>query len=408
MAYNKEREILMKKDESNEAKPILEHNTESDQGTQPRRTGKMAALLILVALLALAGGILGGYFAGTLQPTLTSINRNSAQDGNKIVTQEEEDIASVASKVGPSVVSVITSAQAHSALGTSTMQGAGTGIIVSKDGYVLTNKHVVQGSETVSIVTSNGATYKNVKVVGTDPLNDVAFLKIDGVNDLQSATLGDSTSIRIGQKVVAIGNALGEYENTVTSGIISGTGRSVTASLDGTDSNAETLTDLIQTDAAINSGNSGGPLTNITGQVVGINTALASDANSIGFSIPINAVKGALKNLLSTGKVERAYIGVNYVAITPSVAEQYKLSVKKGAYVIANGNSPAVISGSPGAQAGIKEKDIITKVGDVEVGEKGNVSTLVGEYAPGETIALTILRDGKTMTLNVTLAAYKS
>lgn len=399
----------MKKDESNDTKPILEHTTEEvSQGVQSRRTGKMAALLILVALLALAGGILGGYFAGTLQPALTSINRNNADDGNKIVTQEEEDIAGVVSKAGPSVVSVVTRAESRSVFGTNTLQGAGTGIIVSKDGYILTNKHVVQGSETVSIVTSNGSTYKNVKVVGTDPLNDVAFLKIDGVNDLQPAVLGDSTSIRIGQKVVAIGNALGEYENTVTSGIISGTGRSVTASLDGTDSNAETLTDLIQTDAAINSGNSGGPLTNVAGQVIGINTALASDANSIGFSIPINAVKGTLKNLLATGKVERAYIGVNYVAITPSVAEQYKLPVKKGAYVIANGDSPAVISGSPAAQAGMKEKDIITKVGDVEVGEKGNVSTLIGEYAPGETIALTILRDGKTINVNVTLAAFKA
>lgn len=373
------------------------------------KTGKIVSLVILIVVVTFTGGVAGGYLATTMQPALTTITRDTAGDGNKIVTKEEEDISSVATKVGPSVVSVITRAETRSIFGIGALQGAGTGIIVSKDGYVLTNKHVIQDSQSVRVVTSAGVTYSDVKVVGTDPLNDVAFLKIEGASDLTPAVLGDSTSIRQGQKVVAIGNALGQYDNSVTSGIISGTGRSVTASLhESGEGPTETLTDLIQTDAAINSGNSGGPLVNITGQVIGINTALASDANSIGFAIPINAVKGMLKGVLENGKVERSYIGVNYVAVTPSVAEEYKLSVKHGAYVIAGGNTPAIVKGSPAEKAGLKDKDIITKVGDTEVGDKGNVSTLVAEYAPGDTVEVTIIRDGKEMTLRVTLAAYSA
>lgn len=375
------------------------------------KTGKTIALFVIVTVVALCGGALGGYVTARLQPGLMPLSRvtDGSNDGNKIVTQEEEDIAGVASKVGPSVVSVLTRGEARSVFGTSALEGAGTGIVVSKDGYILTNKHVVQGSQAVRVVTSNGTTYKNVKVVGVDPLNDIAFLKIDGASNLKPAELGDSTSVRIGQKVVAIGNALGQYANTVTSGIISGTGRSVTATADGTDQGpVETLSDLIQIDAPINSGNSGGPLVNIAGQVIGVNTALASDANSIGFSIPISAVKGMLKGLIANGKVERAYVGVNYVAITPDMAEEYGLSVKKGAYVVSGSNSPAIVAGSPAAQAGIKEKDIIIRVGDVEVGDKGNVATLVAEFAPGDTVELTILRDGKSITVRVTLAPYRT
>ncbi len=377
--------------------------------TQQKWTpSKVAAIIFIVAILCLGGGVVGGYLVGYLQPSLTSVNRNSATDGNKIVTQEEEDIAGVASKVGPSVVSIVTKTATRSPYGVGTQEGAGTGIIISADGYVMTNKHVVQDSQTVGVVTSDGVTHSNVKVIGTDPLNDIAFLKINNVSGLKAAELGDSSSIRIGQKVVAIGNALGQYQNSVTSGIISGTGRTITAGVEGSNSATERLTDLIQTDAAINSGNSGGPLVNIAGEVIGVNTALASDANGIGFSIPINATRGMLKGVLEKGKIERAYIGVNYVAITPDVAEQYKLPVKKGAYVAASEGTSAIIQGSPADKAGIKDKDIITKVADIEVGDKGSVASLVAEYKPGDTIELTLLRDGKTLTVRVTLAAYSA
>jgi S1-C subfamily serine protease len=170
----------------------------------------------------------------------------------------------------------------------------------------------------------------------------------------------------------------------------------------------ETLTDLIQTDAAINPGNSGGPLLNLHGQVIGLNTAIAADAQGIGFSIPIGATKGLLKGVLAGKGVQRAYLGVNYVPITADVAEHYKLSVKKGAYIYNGTDKTAVAANSPAAKAGIKDKDIITKVGDIEVGDRGSVASLVAEYAPGDTIKLTVLRGNETLTVNVTLVAFKS
>lgn len=364
---------------------------------------------ILVALLLFAGlSAYGGYrvadivrqqgVAGvTPRPTVSN-------DGNQVVTEAEASISGVVEKVAPSVVSIVTETQAQSLRGVTTEAGAGTGMIVSKDGYVMTNKHVIDGTDAVSVVLSDGTTYDKVKLVGADPLNDIAFLKIEGASNLPTVELGDSSSLRVGQSVVAIGNSLGQYQNTVTSGIVSGVGRPVSAQ-SGT--SVENLNDLIQTDAAINPGNSGGPLLNLQGQVIGINTAIAEDAQSVGFALPINATKGVLKGVLAKGKVERAYIGVNYVTITPEVAKQYNLSVKTGAYVMASGSGrAAVISGSPADKAGVKEKDIITKVNGVEVGKAGDVASLVGEYAPGDTIELTVLRDGAVQVLTVTLVAY--
>lgn len=372
-----------------------------------KRSPVLVIVLIVIALCAIAG-----YGGARLFSQLSSQVSNGndtehqsvANDGNTKITQEEENISTVVDKVGPSVVSIITKSSSSSYYGVAEQEGAGTGIIVSKNGYILTNKHVIDGTSTVQVVLSDGTTYENVQVLGTDPLNDVAFLKIDKVSNLPAAELGDSTSIRVGQKVVAIGNSLGQYQNTVTSGIISGTNRPISAQAGDS---VENLTDLIQTDAAINPGNSGGPLLNLSGQVIGINTAIVEDAQGIGFSIPINATKGILKGVLAGNGVQRAYLGINFIPITADAAEHYKLSVKKGAYVFATTGS-AVVAGSPAEKAGIKDKDIITKVGGIEVGDKGGVSSLVAEYAPGDTIKLTILRDGKSIELNVTLDTYKS
>jgi len=366
------------------------------------RPGKHAAVVILLLAACFTAGLGGGYIAYHIGNS-SAISRDSAADGNTIVSKDEEDISSVASKVGPSVVSIMTEGQSQSLFGgTQTQDGAGSGIIISSDGYILTNKHVVSGSTKLSVVTSDGTVYDNARVLGTDPLNDLAFVKIEGVSNLTPATLGDSSSVRIGQKVVAIGNSLGEYQNTVTSGIVSGTGRPVSAQ-DG--DSVENLTDLLQTDAAINPGNSGGPLVNLSGQVIGINTAVAADAQSIGFSIPINSAKGIIKNLQKTGKVQRAYLGVNYLTVTPEVAKRYDLPVKQGAYVTSS-QGRSVISGSPADKAGIKDHDIITKVGDLAVGDRGSVSSLLSEYTIGDKVPLTILRDGKTITVTATLEAY--
>ena len=365
--------------------------------------------VIVAALLLLAGvSAYGGYRVATVlreqTPQGVTPRPTVANDGNKIVTETEASISSVVEKVAPSVVSIVTETQAASLRGITTQSGAGTGMIVSQDGYIMTNKHVVDGADTVSVVLSDGTTYDKVRVVGTDPLNDIAFLKIENASGLRAVELGDSGSLRVGQSVIAIGNSLGQYQNTVTSGIVSGVGRPVSAQ---SGSSVENLNDLIQTDAAINPGNSGGPLLNLQGQVIGINTAIAEDAQSVGFALPINAAKGVLKGVLAKGKVERAYIGVNYVTITPEVARQYSLSVKTGAYVLAGNNGgAAVVTGSPADRAGVKEKDIITKVNGVDVGKAGDVASLVGEYAPGDTIELTILRGGTVQTLKMTLVAY--
>ena len=374
----------------------------------PKRRAPVALIIVAIVILCAAAGF-GGvklYFAiseksnGEVTPRQTVAN-----DGNQQITQEEEVIANVVEKVAPSVVSIVTSSQTTSFYGgVQEQSGAGSGIVVSADGYVLTNKHVVEGVNTVDVVMHDGTTHKDVKVLGSDPLNDIAFLKIDGVKDLAAAELGDSSSVRVGQKVMAIGNSLGQYQNTVTSGIVSGTGRPISAQAGD---QVEHLTDLIQTDAAINPGNSGGPLLNHSGQVVGVNTAIVEDAQGIGFAIPINATKGVLKGVLEGKGVQRAYLGVTYVSLTATAAEEYGLSVKRGGYVY-NGNESAVVAESPAARAGVQNKDIITKVGGLEVGAKGDVGSLVAEYAPGDTIELTLLRGDQTLTVKVTLATYAS
>ncbi|MFZ1361080.1 MAG: trypsin-like peptidase domain-containing protein [Candidatus Saccharimonadales bacterium] len=380
-------------------KPVstAKHPTSEARGA---RRGKILALVLLMIVISFGAG-LGGAWVMNQTPE-SSVARQSGVDGNTLITRQEKDIADVAEKVSPSVVSIITTSQRQSYFGgVQAQEGAGTGIIVTSDGYVLTNKHVVSGSDTVSVVTNDGTIYDNVKVIGVDPLNDIAFLKLNKATNLTPAKLGDSSSLRIGQSVVAIGNALGQYKNTVTSGIVSGTGRSVTAG-DESSGSSETLTDLIQTDAAINPGNSGGPLVNLAGQVIGINTAIASEANGVGFSIPINAAKGLLKGVIANGTVQRAYMGVNYITITPEIAKEFNLPVQQGAYIY-NSQGTAIVSGSPADKAGLKDKDIITKVNNTDVGVKGSVASLVAEHAPGDKITLTIIRDGKTQTIDVTL-----
>lgn len=372
-----------------------------------RRTVFATAVVALSVLAGFSGAALQDVFEDG-GSRLTVLN-TSKEDGNTAVTPGEESIAAVAKSVSPSVVSVLTTTSGTSRFSQRFEQeGAGTGMIVSSNGYVMTNKHVVDGADEVTVVLTDGKTYENVQVIGSDPLNDVAFLKIEDVSDLPAITLGDSKTIRIGQSVVAIGNALGQYQNTVTSGIVSGTGRPVVASSDGTSNgDPESLTDLIQTDAAINSGNSGGPLLNLKGQVIGINTAIAADAQSIGFAIPISATKGLLTHLIKTGKVERAYLGIQYVSITPSVKERYDLSVSRGDYIIAD-QGDSIQPGGPAEKAGLKDKDVIISVNGSKVGEVASVSSLVSEYEPGQKVELTVLRGDKEVKLTVTLGTYKS
>ena len=355
---------------------------------------------ILVLLCAVAG--FAGSWAAIGSGFVTNGGSQTITESRERVLAEGEVVADVAKTVSPSVVSIVTESAATNGFFGTSQAGAGTGIILSKDGYILTNKHVIpEGVRSVSVVLEDGTIYDEVTVLGRDPINDLAFLKIKNVDNLTPAKIGDSSAAQVGQKVVAIGNALGQYQTTVTSGIISGVGRPVTAS-DGTSANTEQLENLIQTDAAINPGNSGGPLVDLNGEVVGINTAIAEDAQSIGFAIPINDAKGLIKGVLASGEVKRAYLGVRYVTITPESARQLKVEQKQGAYVGGSSANP-IISGGPADKAGLRAGDVITRVNDVELTQRNTLLSQLSQFTPGETVAITYVRDGKTQTTNAQL-----
>ena len=376
---------------------------------KPKTSGRTIAIwALIIACLSAIGVFITAWYAVHLAVHLDRIDNGTTfvseftQDANS-ANFTEGSIAEVANRVSASVVSIITEVKTKSynffyGPTESTGEAAGTGIIVSKDGYVLTNKHVIEDATKIYIVLDDGSVCDDVKLIATDPLNDVAYLKINGVDDLTPATLGDSKTITVGEQVIAIGNALGQYQNTVTSGIISGTGRSLTAT-DSSYQNAETLTDMIQTDAAINSGNSGGPLVNAAGQVIGINTAVSS-GNNIGFAIPISSVKGMLNSVLASGKAERAYAGISYVGIDAATAIENDLASTFGAYI------SEVVKGSPADKAGLKKADIILAVDGVKIGASTSLGTLLGEHSVGDTITLTILRGSEKTTATITLTAY--
>ena len=374
---------------------------------RPARKRGNGLLYFLVFIALILGGVgttfsMLAYFKGDTPITFLG----SGTDGNS-ANFVEGSIADVANYVSPSVVSIVTSIKQRTIFGTYDSGAAGTGIIASADGYIITNKHVIEGANKINVVLADGTTYEGVKLAATDPLNDVAYLKIDGVSDLPAAKLGDSKTISVGQQVIAIGNALGEYQNSVTSGIISGTGRSLTAT-DSNGSNAETLSDMIQTDAAINQGNSGGPLVNAAGEVIGINSATgdSSQSENMGFAIPISSVKGMLNQLIEKGSAKRAYMGVYGVEITAEIAKNYELPVSFGAYIYSS-NYSAVVSGGPAAKAGLKDKDIITAINGAKVGKAGSMTSLIGEYKPGDTVQLSVIRDKEEIAINITLGEYE-
>ena len=379
---------------------------EAEKVEETKETKKVKSssnkLPVFLSVLALACSIYNLSLTRNLTGNIFGNPGQISRDSNS-ANFTEGSIASIANAVSKSVVSIVTSTDQKSFFSneTTSQTAAGTGFILSSDGYVATNKHVVSGASKIGVILDDGTAYEDVELVGTDPLNDFAIIKINNVNNLSPVKLGDSKTTSAGQQVVAIGNALGAYQNSVTSGIISGKGRSLTATDSGR-TQYETLSDMIQTDAAINGGNSGGPLVNAAGEVIGINTAYASQGNNVGFAIPISSVKG-----ISGKGFERAVIGVRYINLTPTIAKEKNLSVTRGALIASSKNNKAIISGSAGDKAGLKENDIITAVNGTEIGSSGSLSSLIGEYSVGDTVKITVVRGGKTETLELTLAAYK-
>ncbi|MDP3093148.1 MAG: trypsin-like peptidase domain-containing protein [bacterium] len=291
--------------------------------------------------------------------------------------------------------------------------GGGSGFIVSEDGIVLTNKHVVLDAEAdYTILTNDGRKFP-AKVLAKDPAQDLAVLKIEKENVTDNSgnlipkpfavvKLGDSSKLEIGQTVIAIGNALGEFRNTISVGVVSGLGRTITASGGGF---VETLEDVIQTDAAINQGNSGGPLLNLRGEVIGINTATVLQAQNIGFAIPINLAKRDIQQVKTIGKIVYPFLGVRYVLINDKVKEENNLPVDYGAWVVRGETAKdvAVVSGSAADKVGIKDGDIILRFNNEKVTTENSLAKIIQKYSPGETVSLKVLRNGKENTVSLIL-----
>jgi len=278
--------------------------------------------------------------------------------------------------------------------------GGGSGFIVSSDGLIVTNKHVVYDEAASYTVLNNDGKKYDAKVLARDPNRDIAIIKISADN-LPVVNLGNSDGLKLGQTAIAIGNALGEFRNTVSTGVISGLSRNVIAS--GSGIGTEKLEDLIQTDAAINQGNSGGPLLNLKGEVIGVNVAMVSGAQSIGFSIPINQVKKAIESVKSAGRIISPYLGVRYLVIDSDLAKKEKLPVDVGVLVRGSSDNSAVLKDSPAEKAGIKAEDIIIEVNGEKITQNKSLNSLLQKYSVGDTITLKVLRDGKEIEIKAVL-----
>lgn len=279
--------------------------------------------------------------------------------------------------------------------------GGGSGFVVSEDGFIVTNKHVVSDRKAEYTVLTNDGQKFSAEVIAQDPAQDLALIKakeIDG--KLRPIRLGDSDGVKLGQTVIAIGNALGEFRNTISVGVISGLARNITASGGGA---TEYIEGLIQTDAAINPGNSGGPLLNLRGEVIGINTAVAEGAENIGFAIPINNAKRDIRSVKEHGKIVIPYLGVRFLMINEAAAEKNDLAVKNGALVRGGEDGPAVMPDSPAEKAGVQAEDIILKVDGASVDEDRSLGSLIQRHSVGDAIELEVLRAGKRLKLKATL-----
>ncbi|CAA9474417.1 MAG: hypothetical protein AVDCRST_MAG02-4354 [uncultured Rubrobacteraceae bacterium] len=312
---------------------------------------------------------------------------------------EDEPVARVAAAVGPSVVQVNVQVSQQTPLGTQEGEGLGSGVIYRENGYIITNDHVVRGGSDITVAFADGST-EPAKVVGLDPTSEIAVLKVDR-NNLPPASFKTQELPIVGQLAVAIGSPAG-FEATVTSGIVSAIGRDFPQELVGNDGNAaKALSDLIQTDAAISPGNSGGALVDRDGNIIGINVAYLppsqTGAVNLGFAIPADTAVSVADQLIETGEVTTPYLGVGTVPLPPEVAERFDLPVNSGALV------QTVAQGSGAEEAGVRENDVITALEGAEIASYGDLFSTLRDYRPGDTVELTVVRNGDERTLDVTL-----
>lgn len=375
-----------------------------------KRTLYVLLVVVVAGGSALTGAAVGGMavyqavrqggsqaLSTPLQAPVPAKNTNPNQTINLNTTEIETTITQAVQKVGPAVVTVVGTIPGQTTVfgQTGDEKVSGSGIFISDSGYVLTNNHVVEGTKDVNIILSDGSQEK-ATIVGTDPYSDIAVLKSSG-SVPAVAVLGNSDVLKPGESVIAIGSPLGDFKNTVTVGVVSATERSIDTG------QGYQIEGLIQTDAAINQGNSGGPLVNLAGQVIGINTLIVRGtgtgavAEGLGFAIPINTAQAVANQIIQKGYFSRPYLGINFQPITPDIATSYNLPVKWGVYVT------KVADNSPASQAGLKAGDIITRIGNITLDETHSFINTLYTYKPGDQVTVGYVRDGKDLQVQVTL-----
>jgi S1-C subfamily serine protease len=406
-------------DAENVAPPTPSNWYEPDRATNPpgpepapRRNGSGGLMVTVVAaaLVAAVVGSLGTYSVLSASGALERPAASPAATPQALqVTQpvpvaidESSAVTRAAEKVSPAIVTIAVSGVStnpNDPFGSVPTSGVGSGVIFDSNGWIVTNKHVAADAQKLTVTLKDGRSFP-ATVYGIDTLTDLAIVKVDA-QGLPTAPIGDSSAAKVGELAIAIGSPLGTYTNSVTAGIVSAFGRTITVQ-DGT-----TIRNLIQTDAAINPGNSGGGLLDAAGNVIGINTAVAQTAQGIGFAIPINIARPIMQQAVAGQKLARPWIGIRYVAITPAIAAQDKLPVEQGAWLSAADASgqatDAVVPNSPAAAAGLKDGDIIVSVEGTAIDTAHPLDDILTQYAPGRTIALEILRNGSKQTLTLAL-----
>lgn len=376
-----------------------------------RSSGARYYIVLLVVALGIVtaivcGGVVGGaagYWVARSQPTPsvptppTSVPIAQPGEATHLTLTQDSAMIEAIAKVKPAVVTVINTLPAQQTFfGIEEPQASGSGVIIGEEGYIVTNNHVVEEAQRLDVIYADGSK-KEATLVGADKYSDLAVIKVEGAVPAM-AELGDSTALQPGEPVAAIGSPLGDFKGTVTVGVISALDRRLDTG------EGYWMEGLVQTDAAINPGNSGGPLINALGQVIGINTAIVGRsayagtvAEGLGFAIPSNTVTEVTQQLLDQGYVERPYLGIEYVAITPRLASAYDLSADHGVYV------QRVTSGSPAAAAGLQEGDIITAVNGQTIDEDNPLNNVLWQFHVGDKVTLTILRQGEELSVDVTL-----
>jgi 2-alkenal reductase len=378
-----------------------------------RRTLSVLLVIAVAGISALTGALAGGAVVyRTLQqdpavlpgPTQDTVPSNAQPDQTLTLntTDIQTSITQSVEKVGPAVVTVVGTIPGQFTIfgPTGDQIVSGTGFFITEQGYIVTNNHVVEGAQEVNIVLSDG-TQQKAAIVGTDIYSDIAVLKTDG-NVPAVARLGNSDVLKPGESVIAIGSPLGNFKNTVTVGVVSATGRSIDTG------SGYQIEDLIQTDAAINHGNSGGPLVNLAGEVIGVNTLVVRNTGSgdvaegLGFAIPVNTAQAVAQQIIEKGYFARPYLGISFQPINPDIAAMYNLPAQWGVYVT------RVELNSPAYQAGLQEGDIITKIGDVALDETHSYVNTLFEFQPGDQVALDVVRGNDTRRVQVTLGEAQS